>query len=143
MTGRASRPRAYIPFPERLASALSLLLTQQQCDDLRARRAPAHSVIALFQFDHNILHAHDGSDAWWNLTPMLVGEHRIKAARDTSIVAKVDRLSREQCEYLQVLLAKRGGETATERKRGKRSIPSRPFAKVRRPIRAARGELDG
>src|ERR1700730_3303621 len=83
------RKRSYIPFPERLAAALACLLPAEQRDDLRARKVPAEEVLALFNFDHIVLHAFDGEDRWSNLDPKLVAPHREKSRHDTAIVAKV------------------------------------------------------
>jgi hypothetical protein len=112
MTGspRRKRARKYISLRERLAAALSLLLPQEQRDDLRARQVPAKTVIALFEPDHNVLHALGGKDRWWNLTPLLKAPHREKSRRDTSIVAKVRRLKPEQKEFLRRVLAKPCGK---------------------------------
>lgn len=99
-----SRKRDYIPLPERLAAALSMLLTQEERDALREVKASASKVIALFNFDHVALHALGGSDAWHNLTPMLIAPHRQKSRRDTSIVAKVKRIAPEHEEFRRNLL---------------------------------------
>jgi len=85
--------RKHIPMRERLAAALSMLFDQRGRDWHRAQQTPARVIISLFEFDHNILHAHRGPDQWWNLTPMFKGAHREKSRRDTAIVAKVKRLS--------------------------------------------------
>lgn len=87
------RKRKHIPLTQQLAAALACLLPQEQRDELRRRKALALEVRALFQFDHCVLHAHGGSDAWDNLTPMLVAPHREKSRRDTAIAAKVKRLA--------------------------------------------------
>lgn len=93
MIPRRKRPRKYIPLREQLAAALSMLLPQAQRDELRAAKVPAQRVISLFSPDHGILHAMGGADVWWNLTPMLRAPHKDKSRRDTSIVAKVKRVS--------------------------------------------------
>ena len=94
----SKRPRKYIPLPERLASALSMLLPQEQRDDLRARKVPAKAVIRLFTPDHIILHAHGGPGKWWNITMALRGPNlKAKDNSDTSIAAKVARIRGETC----------------------------------------------
>jgi hypothetical protein len=93
------RARKHIALPEKLAAALSMLLPQADRDVLRDLKVPAKQVIALFQFDHAILHARGGSDRWHNLTPLLKAPHREKSRRDTSIVAKVKRLRRKEREH--------------------------------------------
>lgn len=98
------RARAHIPYPERLAAALSMLLPQEDRDALRELRVGAADVIALFDFDHVVLHALGGTDEWHNLTPMLRAPHREKSRRDTSIVAKTRRLSRAHQEFVSKML---------------------------------------
>lgn len=132
MTPRRKRARKYIGLREQLAAALSMLLPQEQRDDLRARQVPAKTVIALFSPDHNILHALDGSDRWWNLTPMLREPHKQKSRRDTSIVAKVDRLTPAQAEFRRKVLERKPGQ----KRERTGSIPSRGFAKDHRPLRS-------
>jgi hypothetical protein len=76
------------------------LLPQEVRDDLRARRVDAAEVLALFEWDHIVLHAHDGSDLWWNLDPKLVAAHREKSRKDTAIVAKVKRIEPQWAEFM-------------------------------------------
>jgi hypothetical protein len=103
---RNKRPRKYVAIRENWAAALSMLLPQEARDELRARKAPAKEVIALFTPDHNILHALGGADRWWNLTPMLRGPAlKAKDNRDTSIVAKSDRLKAEHEDFRRRVLA--------------------------------------
>lgn len=103
---RAKRQRKYIPLREKLAAALSMLLPAVVRDDLRARQVPAQTVIAAFTPDHNILHALGGSDRWFNLTLRLRGfELKAKDARDTSIAAKVKRISAEHDDFMRRVLA--------------------------------------
>lgn len=106
MNKHRKRERKYLRLRDRLAAALSMLLPQEQRDDLRARKVPAKVVIALFDQDHVILHALGGADKWWNLTPMLRPPHRLKSRQDTSIVAKVDRLSQDAVEFRRRVLAR-------------------------------------
>lgn len=106
MSQRKKRARKYLRLRDRLAAALSLLLPQDQRDDLRSRKVPAKVVIALFDQDHNVLFSLGGSDKWWNLTPMLKEPHRLKSRRDTSIVAKIDRITPQQEEFRRRVLAK-------------------------------------
>ena len=105
-----TRQRKYIPMAERLAAALAEQLPQDLRDELRASKVPAWAVLRLFTPDHNILHAHDGPDKWWNLTMRRRGpELKAKDKADTKIAAKDKRLR---------------GETGTA---PRRKIPSRPF----------------
>lgn len=95
------RKRGHINLTEKLAAALSLLLPSAQRDDLRRRTppAPASEVVSLFQFDHAVLHCHDGSDEWHNLTPMLIAAHREKSRRDNTVVAKVRHLDEKWSSF--------------------------------------------
>jgi len=123
MTPRRKRARKYIGLREQLAAALSMLLPPEQNKALREARVPAKTVIALFSPDHGHLHALGGSDKWFNLYPMLRAPHKEKSRKDTSIVAKVDRLAPAHEEFRRRILAKRPGQKP--KKTG--SIPSRPF----------------
>src|SRR5580704_10187751 len=105
MNPRRKRARKYINLREKLAAALSMLLPQEQRDELRAAKAPAKTVIGLFDQDHAILHAFDGADRWFNLTPMLRAPHREKSRRDTSIVAKSVRIRADHEEFRRRVLA--------------------------------------
>jgi hypothetical protein len=91
-----ARKRKHISLTTKLAAALSCLLPQTERDELRRGKAAASVVLSCFEFDHIVLHAHDGSDQWWNLDPKLKSIHRIKSRRDAAIIAKVKRLAAEQ-----------------------------------------------
>ncbi|HLH92111.1 MAG TPA: hypothetical protein VKX28_27065 [Xanthobacteraceae bacterium] len=134
-TPRRKRARKYISLREKLAAALSLLLPQELRDELRAAKVPAKSVISMFHQDHNILFALDGADKWWNLTPLLKDPHRQKSRRDTSIVAKVRRLTPEQEEFQRKVLARPCGqhrEPTGNWPRGRR-LQSRGFERRKKP----------
>jgi hypothetical protein len=106
MTRRRKRARRHIAQRELLAAALSLLLPQEQRDRLRAVQVPARQIIRLFTPDHNILHALGGPDRWWNLTMTLRGPAlKAKDGRDTSIVAKSDRLAEQHEDFRRRVLA--------------------------------------
>lgn len=110
MTRREKRKRDHIPLSELLASALADRLPAAQRDELRAAKVPADNVIRLFTPDHNIRHAEAGSDRWWNLTMRLRGpELKAKDNRDTSEVAKNDRIGAEHREHLQAMARKLAG----------------------------------
>ncbi len=103
----AQRERNYIPYPERLASALACLLPQLQRDDLRRRQVSAEEVIRLFTYDHLHLHSLGGSDAWHNIDPRLRGpELKEKDKRDTKIAAKAKRIDRKFPEFGNYLMSK-------------------------------------
>lgn len=123
MTPRRKRARKYISLRERLAAAYSMLLPQAQRDELRAAQVPAKTVIALFTDDHGVLHALGGADRWWNLTPRLRGpELKAKDARDTSIVAKVRRISAKHEDFRRRVLAveKRPRERRSSFRKGRK-----------------------
>lgn len=93
--------RAHISLTTKLASAL---LALGHVPYEQAKKMTAKSIIALYQFDHGILHAIDPIDEPWNLTPRLKEAHREKSRADTSKVAKVKRLSAAQEELRRALL---------------------------------------
>lgn len=123
----SKRKRAYIPLPERLAAALAMLLPADLRDVMREDRLPAKAVLQLFQFDHGVLHAHGGADKWWNLTPMTFAKHREKSRRDTSIVAKVDRIIAREKKHKEArnILLLHEIRTPIELVRPKRAWPKR------------------
>lgn len=126
-----SRKRGYVRMEDKLAAALACLLLQEQRDELRRGKVPAADILALFEWDHIVLHAHDGSDLWWNLDPKLVAVHREKSRRDTAIVAKVRRLRANAVELPIAGFPEQEMPLRDTRKYKwpKRKIPSRPFWK--------------
>lgn len=84
--------RGHISLKTKLAAALACQLPQKQRDLWRGSEVSAEFVLAQFEWDHIVLHAHSGSDDWHNLTPLLRAVHREKSRRDTAIAAKVKRL---------------------------------------------------
>ena len=76
-----------------------MLLPPEIRDEARQRKLPAQAIISFFEMDHNVLHSLGGSDEWWNLTPMIKPEHRAKSRGDTSIAAKVKRVSSAHDEH--------------------------------------------
>lgn len=122
------RKRKHIPCLQLLAAALVELLPPEQQVALRAARGAARGVVRMFTPDHIVLHALDGPDAWWNLHMRLRGPTVLaKNARDTSVVAKVKRVSAAHQEFIRRLL-----KPKHRRRRRRGSIQSRPFPK-RRP----------
>lgn len=89
----------------KLASAL---LEMKRYDEEQAAFVPiigyeesksmtADQIVARFHFDHNIAHAHGGSDEPWNLTPMAIEDHRKKTAEiDVPRLAKSKRIQRRE-----------------------------------------------
>lgn len=99
--------RAHIADKTKLASAL---LALGLIDYEHAKEMGRDNFISLFQFDHGILHAIEINDEFWNLTPRLIAPHREKSRKDTSIVAKVRRLTKEQEDFQRKVLARPCGE---------------------------------
>lgn len=126
------RVRKYINLRERLAAALSMLLPQELRDELRAAKVPAKQIIAMFHQDHGELYALGGADRWWNLTPLLVIVHKQKSRKDTSIVAKVRRLSKDQEEFQRRVLKREPGQKRERKSR----LQSRGFEKGGRTLRS-------
>jgi hypothetical protein len=126
---REKRKRDYIPLPERLAAALVRLLPLDEQRSLRHAKGPASTVLKLFQFDHIVLHAppFNGSDKWWNLDPMQVKPHREKSRRDTSIVAKVDRIIEKRRKHEEAMKRIVSQRSLPISRWPKRKIPSRPL----------------
>jgi hypothetical protein len=93
-------------------------------------------MISLYHVDHGILHEteNENVDQWWNLTPRLISEHRIKTKADAKIIAKSRRI---RAKHMPSDLAAwnkvfREGERAKSR-----TIQSRGFDKT------LRKKLDG
>lgn len=72
-------------------------------------------MLALFQWDHNVFHAWDGSDLWHNLTPLLIAVHREKSKSDTSKVAKTKRISAKWEEFTRNMTKPRRPKTVTKK----------------------------
>ena len=119
------RKRAYIPLPEKLAATLACLLPQEIRNNLRSQKVPASDVLALFQFDHIVLHSIGGSDTWENLDPKLVEIHREKSKRDTSIVAKAKRIDEKWNRFMVKIGSQKKGKKPTTW--AKRKLQSRGF----------------
>lgn len=123
-----SRKRDHIKPTEYLAAALACLLPQEHRDELRNAKVEAKVVIALFHRDHIVLHAHDGSDLWWNLDPKLALDHIEKSKRDTSIAAKVKRVNKEPEKWRGLI----GPKSIIDKSKPKKAWPKRPFPKNKR-----------
>lgn len=122
--------RAHINMETKLASAL-LALGHIPYDD--AKLMTARQVCSLYAFDHNILHAIEANNAFWNLTPRLIVAHRQKSKRDTGIVAKAKALTKDQEDFRRKALARPCGQKRERSSRWpSRKIQSRGFAKARR-----------
>ncbi|MBR0941037.1 hypothetical protein [Bradyrhizobium liaoningense] len=128
------RRRAHISFKTKLAATLCEMLTDDGTGKLvkiipheDAVKMTEDQVLSLFRFDHGLYHAQDGSDEFWNLTPMLIEAHNVKTRRrDIPQIAKTRRIEKAQEEFRARLLAKDRGEPR---------LPSRwPKRKARRPL---------
>lgn len=115
------RKRKAIPLGEQLGAALACLLPQEIRDELRLRKAPWRQVRSLFEMHHIVLHAHDGSDRWHNLHPMLKEEHRERSKIDTSIAAKTRRLDDKWRSFMRAIAKgqkpKKRGKSKWQRRR--------------------------
>lgn len=86
-----------------------------------ARLLTADQMLSLFEYDHDTLHALDGSDEFWNFTPRLRMEHRQKSRRDTAIAAKTKRVAAAHAAHVETMAKPR------------REKPARQQAKNRTP----------
>jgi hypothetical protein len=113
MARREKRKRAHISKDELLATALTGRfdpMPAAEVRELRERAASAQEIIRLFTPDHQDLHALGGADTWGNLWLARRGPAlKAKDARDTSIVAKHDRITAQQREHLQAMARKLAG----------------------------------
>lgn len=117
-----SRSRKHIGLKTKLAAALAHIAGIPM---EHAQNMSEEMVISLFNFDHVILHAHGGSDEFWNLTPLLIMAHREKTARiDTPRFAKGEQIRQEHLDFQRRLLVP-GAKREPKRSRW----PSRPFPK--------------
>lgn len=122
-TGVRAVTRAHIGLKTKLASAL-LALGLIPYEDAKAMGEA--NFLSLFTWDHGSLHAFGGTDAFYNLTPRLIQEHRAKSRKDTGIVAKSVRITKQQENFRRRMLAKDAGDP-----KPKSRWPSRPFPKKR------------
>jgi hypothetical protein len=148
--------RKHISWKTKCAAALAAL-GHIRYDDLK--KMTSHQFLTLWQWDHNILHAWEvaDSDAYWNLTPMLIKAHREKTKHDVKLIAKSRRITKKEMERRQNALIAFGNdvqrlgidalvaeydawqagdlpkaaELATRRLKHRRKIPSRGFDKTR------------
>lgn len=91
-----------------------------------AKLMTAHQICSLYQFHHNIYCAEDGSNEFWNYTPLLIAEHKARtAAVDIPTIAKNKRIARKQAKHLAAM------EKTPYVTRKSRKIPSRPFSKAK------------
>ena len=95
---------------EETAAAL-LALGDIPYDD--AKQMTAAQIRSLYHFDHNIAHADDGPDVFWNLTPRLIAPHQRKTREiDVPRIAKGKRLRLTQAEHVLKMAMKIAGVVA-------------------------------
>lgn len=127
---RSKRP--HINLTTKLASALLTIVRADEQGRLvpviprdEAKTMTAEAICSAFEFDHVELHALGGSVHPSNLYPRPRPEHREKSRKDTSIVAKVKRLSKDQEDFRTRVLARAPGEPRARSGRWpKRSFPT-------------------
>lgn len=127
------RRRAHISFKTKLAATLCEMLTDDGTGKLvkiipheDAVKMTEDQVLSLFRFDHGLYHAQDGSDEFWNLTPMLIEAHNVKTRRrDIPQIAKTRRIEKAQEEFRARLLAKDRGEPRPPSRWPKRKMRKR------------------
>ena len=97
-----------------------------------AKRMTEDQFLSLFQWDHNILHAtHDENrDMFWNLTPLLIKEHREKTKVDAKVIAKSKRIRAKQLPSDDLAILERQRKSAV--KEYARKLASRGFDKTLR-----------
>lgn len=91
----------------KLASVL-LALGRIPYDDAKAMGRT--NFLSLWQYDHNIRHAEDGSGEFWNLAPMLIVPHRIKSATVDAPEMARNRDVRTSQAIHQAALASKAGD---------------------------------
>lgn len=139
------RRRAHISTETKLAAALLALGLVPYSD---AKAMGEANFLSLFAFDHNIRHAEDGCDEFWNLAPMLIPAHRIKTAKQDAPEMAHNRKVGTAAAIHKARLASKAGDykgaaqilaTAPKPPQPKRRIPARakPWpAKGSRPLRS-------
>ena len=136
--------RANIGLQTKLASALLELDRYQNgvlCIPYEHTKAmSAEQICSLWAFDHwPIRKADGGSDHPSNLMPRLIAAHREKTAKiDVPEMAKSKRIRRKEAVHAAHMSTDSFADL--DRAMGfmtrKRRIPSRPFSKIKRPIRS-------
>lgn len=121
-----ARDRKHITPKTKLAAAIgALFLTYDE-----RKLLSEDQVLSLVHWDHDpIPHAEDGTDDHFNLTPALIGGHRVKTATvDIPGIAKRKRVSEAEQAFRNRLLAKTQPDAAqVVPSRPKRTMQSRPF----------------
>ncbi len=120
---KVRRGRRHISLHEKLASALTMLVPTLREQYIGQS---ADKVISAFDFDHNILHVHGGTDTWDNLTPMLRPDHREKTKADIKRITKARRIEKSPEKWRQ-LLAPKTDPKRPNRRWPKRKLRSKPI----------------
>lgn len=83
----------------------------------------AEQINSLFHFDHHpIHHANGGPDEPWNLTPLMIKQHRTKTAKhDLKTLAKGRRIERKWADFNRAMAEGRKPPARTSRS------PKRPM----------------
>lgn len=140
----SGRKKDRIPIKEKLAAALAHTMVEVDGKLVRAisyddaKELSSEQILSLFQFDHGVHESIDGPTVHWNLTPRFIAEHRRKSNKiDIPQIAKTKRISAEQEAFRRRMLEKSGPalEPEVEKNKPSRKIQSRPFPKVKRPMR--------
>jgi hypothetical protein len=93
--------------------------------------------LSLWICDHNMLHSseHPDRDEFWNLTPMLIAEHREKTKQDMKIIAKSRRIRKRwpvlQRELNDAFVLGLHAWQERDKSKRKRKLRSRGFFKAR------------
>ena len=117
-----SRNRKQPTLKDKLAAALRELF---QIPYDHAKLMSADDLISLAQWDHIVMHVHDGGVEHYNIQPLLISDHRQKTAKiDIPRFAKGERIRKEHENFQRRLLTPRADRTPKKSK-----WPSRPFAK--------------
>src|SRR3990167_9803116 len=127
----------------KLASAL-LALGKIPYDDAKAMGRT--NFLSLWQYHHNIRHANEGSDEFWNLEPLLIAAHNFKTFKnngtgrsDATDMAHDRALIKRQHQHGERIAAKLYGESKPEPERRARKLTGRGFGKGHRPMRGRNG----
>lgn len=96
----------YIPMIQREAVFASMMLPEDERNELRARHAMATEVLNRFELHHIQYFAWGAENAWWNLHPMPKAEHRERTRRDIATIAKSKRIVKKEHAFAEALLKK-------------------------------------
>lgn len=125
--------RSYIPWPEKCAALICLHFGIPYA---HARAMHVDQVNALVHYDHYpVAKALGGPDKFFNLTPRLISDHRLKTAKiDQPAQAKIRRVTAANEAFRRTMLAKAGQpvEGPGHPTRPKRKLKGRGFVGYRK-----------